>query len=109
MRTALLGVAGRAAAAVEGGTVATMNAVTKESLDWNATRARPTCGRRVETVRNSASNSPSVFECRPHVINKVESAARPTGSRRLCQNLFNGDGLFRFPYETSVRRPKENA
>jgi hypothetical protein len=86
-----------------------MNAVTEGSVDWNAARARPTRERRAETVRNSPSDSPSVFQCRPHVINKVESAARPTQSRRLCQNLFTGGDLCQFPDETRGRRPKENA
>jgi hypothetical protein len=61
MRTARLGVAARAAAAV-GGTVATMKAVTEESLDWNAAGRRPTGKRRAESVRNSLSISSSVFE-----------------------------------------------
>jgi hypothetical protein len=109
MRTARLGVAGAAAAATVGGTVATMSAVTEGSVDWNAAGRVPTRERRAETMRNSPSEGPSVFECRPHVINKVESAARPTRSRRLCQNLFTGGDLFQFPDETRSRRPKENA
>jgi hypothetical protein len=55
-----------------------MNAVTEGSLDWNAGGPGSTAGRRAETVRNSLSTSPSVFETDPHVIDKVESAARPT-------------------------------
>jgi hypothetical protein len=109
MRTARLGVAGVATAAAVVGTVATMNAVTEGSLDWNAGGFGPTAGRRAETLRNSLSTRPSVFETNPHVIDKVESAARPTSSRRLCQNLFNGDGFFRFPVEIRSRSPKENA
>ena len=40
MRTARLGVAGGGGGG-GGGTVATMNAVTEESLDWNAAGAPP--------------------------------------------------------------------
>jgi hypothetical protein len=86
-----------------------MSAVTEGSVDWNAARGLATRGRRAEMVRNSPSDGPSVFESRPNVINKVESATRPTRSRRLCQNLFTGGDLFQFPDETRGRRPKENA
>ena len=33
----------------------------------------------------------------------------PVGAGRMCQNLFTGGGLYRFPDETRIRRPKENA
>jgi hypothetical protein len=62
MRTALLGEAARVAAAVEGGAVATMNAVTEESLDWNPAGHGAARGRTAETLRNSLSARHSDFK-----------------------------------------------
>jgi len=92
MRTAREGVAGAGAAAVMGGLVATMNAVTEGSLDWNATEACPAGGRRAETVRYSLSEGPSVFETGPHLIRKAANGAFGSpvqdGAGAMCQNLF---------------------
>src|ERR1700761_7769145 len=45
-----------------GGTVATMNGVTEESIDWNPWQRAATAGRTVKTGRNSLRASPSDFK-----------------------------------------------
>jgi len=102
MRTARLGVAGLAAAAV-GGTVATMNAVTEGSLDWNAVGQWATGGRRAKTDRNSLMIGSSVLKMSPHVIQEAGkrglSCANAEREGLLCQNLFTDDGQCEFPAE----------
>ncbi|MFL6695548.1 MAG: hypothetical protein ACJ8GJ_00175 [Vitreoscilla sp.] len=90
-----------------------MNAVTEESLDWNAAAAAATGERRAKTLRNSLSAAPSVFEIGPHLPDEAAQGGRATppqaGARVMCQNLFTDPGT-RFPDEFPVTgAPKEHA
>jgi thioredoxin 1 len=94
--------------------VATMNAMTEGSVDWNPAGRGPTAERRAETVRNSLSGGPKDFKWlsarpsnpydRPQIVRTAgEHANRlaPTavGAGRMCQNLFTDDGQCEFPDE----------
>jgi thioredoxin 1 len=98
MRTARLGVA---AAAAVGGTVATMNAVTEESLDWNAAAASATGERRAKTVRNSLSAGPSFPPNRPDLVqeagNRPPSGPTAGGVEAVVSESFHRPGWFEFP------------
>jgi thioredoxin 1 len=110
MRTARLGVAEGAATVAVGGAVATMNAVTEESLDWNAAGGGAARGRRAETVRNSLLAVPSVFQKCPHVIQKAGNAAAPTPPRAgpaCCVRIFSPTtGNASFPMKTRPLVPQ---